>query len=82
MSVAPELVFEVLSPSDRWSEVHVKVAEYLDVGVQIVCVLDAEAESAHLYYPDKSPEVFAADSELTFGELLGDLRVKVADFFK
>ena len=33
LSVAPELVFEVLSPEDRWREVHVKVAEYLHTGV-------------------------------------------------
>ena len=27
LPVAPELVFEVLSPTDRWSDVHIKVAE-------------------------------------------------------
>lgn len=31
--VAPELVFEVLSPDDRWREVLAKVAEYLKAGV-------------------------------------------------
>lgn len=38
--VAPDLVIEVLSPSDRWPKVLAKVAEYLDAGTAIVVVLD------------------------------------------
>src|SRR5688572_15241507 len=39
---APELVFEVLSPSDRKSAITAKVGEYHLAGVLAVCVLDPE----------------------------------------
>src|SRR5207248_1549779 len=52
LSVPPDLVFEVLSPNDRWSDVHVKVAEYLHAGVQAVCVLDDSTRSVHVFCAD------------------------------
>ena len=36
LDVAPELVFEVRSPTDRWSAILAKVAEYLEAGVSVV----------------------------------------------
>ena len=82
LQVVPELVFEVLSPSDVWSKLLGKVTEYLDAGVTVVCVLDENTEQAHLYYRDRPPEVLTADKELKFPELLGELRVKVRRFFE
>jgi len=32
------LVIEVKSPTDQWKDITKKVAEYLNVGVDIVCV--------------------------------------------
>jgi Uma2 family endonuclease len=54
-SVAPELVFEVRSPSDRWSAITGKVAEYLTAGVLVVCVLDPETESVGIYTQNEFP---------------------------
>src|SRR5262245_10762055 len=42
LSVPPDLVFEIRSPDDRRSKLLTKVAEYLNVGVAVVCVLDDE----------------------------------------
>ena len=39
VDVAPELVFEVRSPSDRWVKVISKTAEYLEAGVSVVCIV-------------------------------------------
>src|SRR5690348_12208093 len=52
LPVVPELVFEVRSPSDRWSEILTKVAEYLEAGVGTVCVLDPQTETAHLHFAE------------------------------
>ncbi len=49
----PELVFEVRSSSDRWAKVVKKVGEYLDAGVLVVCVLDPDAHTVHLYSADE-----------------------------
>lgn len=82
LKVAPDIVFEVLSPSDRWNEMHAKIAEYLDASVSVVCVLDPATEEAHLFYRDKSPRALAGSDELTFPEQLGDFRVAVRKLFE
>jgi Uma2 family endonuclease len=81
-AVAPDLVFEVRSPSDRWSEILAKVSEYIDLGVRVVCVLDPKPMKAHLYYPDQPPLTLGPDDELTIPECLGDFRVAVRRFFE
>src|SRR5271167_495530 len=35
LAVVPELVFEVRSPTDRWSRLFAKAAEYLEAGVSV-----------------------------------------------
>jgi Uma2 family endonuclease len=79
--VAPEIVFEVVSPSDRWRDVLEKVVEYLDAGVLAVCVLDPEQESAHVNTVQKVGEVLSGDDSLTFEEILPGFSVRVSDLF-
>ena|SRR5579863_1224339 len=80
--VVPELVVEVLSPDDRWSKVHAKVAEYLNAGVSVVCVIDPKTESAHLYYPDQPERALDKTQDVAFPEILGDFRVPVGKLFE
>lgn len=75
--VAPEVVFEVLSPEDRWAEVHRKTAEYLEAGVLVVCVVDPLRRRVHVYEPDHAGIVLAADEELTLPRVLPALRLPV-----
>jgi Uma2 family endonuclease len=82
LTVVPELVWEVRSPSDRWSLILRKVAEYLDAGVLVVCVLDPQTETAHLYYPDQPSQILTADQELTLPTILPGFRVMVRRFFE
>jgi Uma2 family endonuclease len=82
LAVSPEVVFEVRSQSDRWSELHSKVAEYLNVGVKAVCVLDDDTRSAHVFYPDREPQVLSGDDEFSLPSILGDFRVKALLFFE
>ncbi|MCH8048160.1 MAG: Uma2 family endonuclease [Planctomycetes bacterium] len=77
LNVSPNLVFEVLSPSDRWARVLEKVGEYLTAGVEVVCVLDPERETMHVYRDEIPSEVLTADDELTIPEVLGEFRVAV-----
>lgn len=81
-AVVPELIFEVRSPEDRWRGVLAKVAEYLNAGVAVVCVLDPEPRTAHLFFADAPARTLAADEEFALPELLGDFRVAVRLFFE
>jgi Uma2 family endonuclease len=80
--VAPNVAFEVRSPSNRWREIHEKVAEYFGAGVECVCVLVPESRTAVLFYPEANPVVLQADDELTLPAPLDGFRVPVRRFFE
>lgn len=82
LDVAPELVVEVLSPTDRWPKVMVKVGEYLAAGVLVVLVLDDERRAAHVFTAEGANRILASAEELTLPELFGDaFRARVGRFF-
>jgi Uma2 family endonuclease len=80
--VAPELIFEVRSSSDRWRDVEKKVAEYINLGALVVCVLDPKPRSARLYYPGQPARILGPDDELTFPEILPGFLTVVRTFFE
>ncbi|WP_165248492.1 Uma2 family endonuclease [Paludisphaera soli] len=77
----PELVFEVLSPSDRWKNAMVKVGEYLDAGVLCVVVLDPEEKTAHVFGAEAEPTRLGPDEILRFDAILPGFEVVVGRFF-
>lgn len=79
--VAPELVFEVLSPSDEWAEALAKVAEYLKAGVVTVCVVDPETETVIAYYLNKIEQAFRGDDALVLPDVLPVLSIPVRKLF-
>jgi Uma2 family endonuclease len=79
--IPPRLAVEVLSPSDRASQVMRKITDYLRTGVGLVWVIDPEAQTVTVYRPDKAPAVLEGGQELTGAEVLTDFRCRVADLF-
>jgi Uma2 family endonuclease len=82
LPVSPDLVVEVRSPSDTWSEVFTKVGEYLGAGVRVVIVLDVASNSASVYRPEELQQIFHNSDELTVPELLPGFAVAVHRLFK
>ena len=80
--VPPDLVFEVLSPDDRWPKVLLKVAEYLNAGVTAVGVLDPARRTLNLFEGNEPVRLLGETDELTLPALLGDFRVTVGRFFE
>ncbi len=81
LSVPPDLVVEVLSPSDRWSEVHLKIAEYLSFGVPLVWVVDPDQRCVHQFRPDTTPDRLDETDSINGGDVLSGFECPVADFF-
>jgi Uma2 family endonuclease len=81
LPVVPEAIFDVRSPTDRWPQIHTKVGEYLDAGVLVVCVHDAQTETLTLFRADQPPMVLGTDEELALPEIHADFRVPVRRFF-
>jgi Uma2 family endonuclease len=79
---APELVVEVLSPEDRWTRVLRKVSEYLESGVDVVCIVSAADRKVFVYRPDSAVRELGETDELTLPTLLPGLRIPVKRFFE
>jgi Uma2 family endonuclease len=82
LRVAPDAVFEVRSPDDRWKKILAKVVEYLEAGVTAVCVLDPVPRTIYIYQADQPERVLQADDDFTLPDVLGDFRVPVRRFFE
>jgi Uma2 family endonuclease len=82
LTAVPDLIFEVLSPSDRRSEVLRKVTEYLTAGVTAVCVLNSENGTAMVYRDNQDPEPFATAADLTLPDVLPGFCVPLRQFFE
>ncbi|MGL4553342.1 MAG: Uma2 family endonuclease, partial [Gemmataceae bacterium] len=57
LAAVPDLVVEVRSPSERWTEVFAKVIECIKGGVRVVVVLDPGSATASVYR-DEEQRVF------------------------
>jgi Uma2 family endonuclease len=82
LDVVPQLVFEVRSPTERWSRLITKAGEYLEAGVNIVCLLDQVSETVQVYRADELPRTLYTEDELHLPDILGELRVPVRRFFE
>lgn len=77
----PELIVEVRSADDTWTEIHIKVGEYLLAGVLRVVVLDPGRRRAHVYSADQPPEILGPEEGLILPGILDGFRVPVHQFF-
>jgi Uma2 family endonuclease len=81
LDVAPELIVEVLSPDDSWSEVNEKLEEYFAIGVQVVWAADPRRQQVHVYRSLTEIERLAAGDTLSGGEVLPGFSVPVSELF-
>jgi Uma2 family endonuclease len=81
LDVAPELVVEIMSPSDRWSETNDKLAEYFAIGVKLVWIVNPSRKEVHIYRALTEIEIPKAGETLTGGQVLPGLSIPVADLF-
>jgi Uma2 family endonuclease len=78
---SPEIVFEVVSPSNTRREIARKTGEYLNAGVNVVCVVDPQYKTVNLHYPDLPDKALQGDELLTFVDLPG-FSAPVSRFFE
>ncbi len=80
-SSPPNVVFEVRSPHDRWSEIHEKIAEYLTAAVELACVLVPETAAAQLFYPDRPGTILQGEEVLNLPAPLDGFHQPVSAFY-
>lgn len=82
LDVAPELIVEIMSPDDRWSEVKQKLKEYFAIGVQLVWVVDPGDWTVYAYRSMTDVREFTGADTLTGDEVLPGFAVPVAELFE
>jgi Uma2 family endonuclease len=81
--MAPDAVFEVLSPEDRPGEVRKKVAEYLASGVGLVVVVAPDDRTVIVHRPGTQPVTLRNDGEvLDMGDAIPGFTCTVDEIFE
>ena len=81
VSLAPDLVVEVVSPSDEPDEVQAKIEDYLDAGVKVVWIIYPKTQSVTVYRSLADVYIVRADAVLTADDLLPGFALPVAHIF-
>jgi Uma2 family endonuclease len=82
LDVAPELIVEIMSPSDRWVDVMAKLSEYFAVDVKMVWVVDPQSQQIYVYWSLTDVTIFTAADQINGGDLLPGFETPVASFFQ
>jgi Uma2 family endonuclease len=78
---APDLVIEIISPSNSASDLQEKIAEYLDAGTQLVWVVYPKTRSVAIHQPNGEVRVLGSSETLTAPSLLPGFEMPIARFF-
>lgn len=81
LEISPDLVIEVVSPSDRWSDIFDKIGEYLAAGVSEVWIIDPAKRSLSIHQPNHPVLRFGESDTLAHRELLPGFTCPVAELF-
>ena len=79
--VPPELVIEIISPGQTFGQLAAKARDYLDAGVLRVWVVDSQARSITVFYPDAPPQTYMGDT-LLIDSLFEGLEFTAEQVFK
>lgn len=78
---APDLVVEVLSPSDTMKKVEAKVAQWLEAGARMVWVVSPKLRTVTVYRSLTNIVVLTEKDTLDGGDVVPDFQIRVAEIF-
>lgn len=79
--LAPDLVIEVLSPTNSAVEMEERVALYLEAGVRAVWIFNPKRRGVTVHTPDGVARTLRADETLDGGDILPGFRMVVGEAF-
>ena len=82
LDVAPDLVVEILSPTDRPDAVRRKLDEYYAAGVRLAWVIDPGARTVHVHSARGEPRSLAVDGVLTGDDVLPGFALPIHEVFE
>ena len=79
---APVFLVEVLSPSDSYSDVEKKVADWLAAGSGLVVLADPAKELLFAHRPGKPVQILSREDTLDASDVVSGWKVPVAEVFE
>lgn len=79
---APDLVVEVLSPSDRMREIHRKLDLYFEYGTRLVWLVNWKLEQVHIHRPDRIEALTRPNDLLTGEDILPGFNCRLNRIFR
>jgi Uma2 family endonuclease len=80
LPLAPDVVAEVVSPSDSSSDVEEKALGWLSAGVAVVLVVDPQTKTIRDYRSAQEIRVYA-EGNIELGEVISGYRLDVSELF-
>jgi Uma2 family endonuclease len=81
LETAPELVVEVVSPSDRWQDLRQKIGEYFAIGVEAVWIVDPKVRTVLAQTSPTQMRELGEGQELVCKGALEGLTISIPEFF-
>ena len=78
---APDLVVEVLSPSDRMSQINRKLDHYFEHGTKLAWLINWPKGQVHIYTPDSIEALTRPNDVLNGGAVLPGFKCKLSRIF-
>jgi Uma2 family endonuclease len=77
----PDLIAEIISPSDKAKRINRRVSQYLRRGIPLVWLIDLEKLTVTVCRPNEFPKVLDETDELTGNGVLPGFSCKVSELF-
>jgi Uma2 family endonuclease len=79
--LAPDLMVEVKSPSDRLQTLRDKIQAFLQAGTQIGILINPETQTLEVYRLEQPMQLLQGNETLTIPELLPGWQISIADLW-
>lgn len=82
LPLVPDLVVEVISPTDKFSDVSKKIGRYLLDGVRLIWLIDPEQQIVIIYEQGSNQQtMLGVDRVLAGGEVIPGFKMSIASLF-
>ncbi|MBM4076625.1 MAG: Uma2 family endonuclease [Planctomycetes bacterium] len=82
VTVAPDLVIEVISPNDSFFEVNKKIQEYVRAGVRLIWIVDPENLTVSVHRSDRTVTEITLTDEISGEDVLPGFLCRASGFFQ
>jgi Uma2 family endonuclease len=82
LDVAPELIVEIMSPTNKWEEVRRKIEEYFGIGVERVWIVEPANRAVQVYRSRDAVRTLSEDDTLEGDGILDGFAIAVRALFE